>query len=58
MWPTHCVQGSTGAEFHKELNYYKDDIVISKGTVDRVDSYSGFGTHPEKTDLEKILKEK
>lgn len=19
MWPVHCIQGSTGAEFHKEL---------------------------------------
>lgn len=57
MWPTHCVQGTFGAEFHKELEINKErDIVVSKGQLDRVDSYSGFGSHPEKTELESILK--
>ncbi len=27
------------------------EIVIDKGTLERVDSYSGFGSHPEKTNL-------
>ena len=58
MWPTHCVQGSTGAEFHKDLVVKKEtDIIVNKGQVERVDSYSGFGSHPEKTELEEILKQ-
>jgi nicotinamidase-related amidase len=58
MWPTHCVQGTHGAEFHQEIEYIKEkDRVVSKGMVERVDSYSGFGSHPEKTELEEILRE-
>ena len=29
---------------------------MSKGLLDRVDSYSGFGSPPEKTELETILR--
>lgn len=57
MWPVHCVQGSTGAKFHKNLNVRPNDIIVSKGTYERVDSYSGFGSLPEVTELEKILRE-
>ena len=51
MWPTHCVQNSHGAEFSAHLERHEDDVVISKGQLERTDSYSGFGTSPEKTDL-------
>jgi nicotinamidase/pyrazinamidase len=40
-WPVHCVQGTTGAEFHPDL---LDDIhirTISKGLGDE-DTYSAF----------------
>jgi nicotinamidase/pyrazinamidase len=58
MWPVHCLQGSYGAEFHKDLQINKNlDIIVSKGQVERVDSYSGFGSPPEKTDLEVVLKQ-
>lgn len=58
MWPVHCLQGSTGAEFHKDLKIKKnDDIIVSKGQLERVDSYSGFGSPPEKTNLEVVLKQ-
>jgi nicotinamidase/pyrazinamidase len=30
-WPPHCVQGSPGAEFHRDLRLPSDAIVISKG---------------------------
>jgi nicotinamidase/pyrazinamidase len=57
MWPTHCIKGTHGAEFHKELKLNKEkDIIINKGQIDRVDSYSGFGSAPEKTELESVLK--
>ena len=42
-WPPHCVQGTTGAEFHPELRIPENAEVISKGhELDR-DSYSAFG---------------
>ena len=51
MWPTHCVQGTHGAEFHKDCALREGEVVIDKGTLERVDSYSGFGSPPEKTNL-------
>jgi len=41
-WPDHCIQGSTGAEFHKELNMDSVEKVFQKGTDVEIDSYSGF----------------
>lgn len=57
MWPKHCVQGTKGAEFHPDLTVLSTDTIVNKGTLERVDSYSGFGSHPEVTELEKILRE-
>lgn len=58
MWPMHCVQGTSGAEFQKDLIIKKEkDIVVSKGLLERVDSYSGFGSKPERTELEDVLKQ-
>lgn len=51
MWPAHCVQESQGAEFHPACSLREGEIVIDKGTLERVDSYSGFGSYPEKTPL-------
>ena len=57
MWPTHCVQNSQGAELHKDLIVSPTDVIVKKGTLLSVDSYSGFGSAPEVTELEKILRE-
>lgn len=51
MWPAHCVQETQGAEFHPACSLREGEIVIDKGTLERVDSYSGFGSYPEKTPL-------
>ena len=51
MWPSHCVQGTRGAEFHPECPMLEGEILIDKGTLERVDSYSGFGTFTEQTPL-------
>lgn len=74
MWPRHCVQGSTGAEFHPALELRGTDYFIKKGTKASVDSYSGFGSEPfnrledsgqvvhgcrnERTELKEILRSK
>lgn len=42
MWPVHCVQDSSGAEFHADLDFDRVDKVFRKGTDPRIDSYSGF----------------
>ena len=41
-WPDHCVQGTTGAEFHPKLDIESVHQVFQKGTDTEIDSYSGF----------------
>jgi nicotinamidase/pyrazinamidase len=40
-WPPHCRAGSTGAEFHPDLDSGRFDAVFRKGAYDA--GYSGFG---------------
>jgi len=42
LWADHCVQGTNGAKFHKNLNIEFANAIIQKGTDPDVDSYSGF----------------
>lgn len=42
LWPVHCVQGSFGSEFHKELEMNSVEAVFRKGMNRETDSYSGF----------------
>ncbi len=42
LWPTHCVQGTTGAEFHGALRTDPAQLVIRKGFRPEIDSYSAF----------------
>lgn len=58
MWPDHCIQGSYGAEFHKDLNRENVTHIIQKGTNTEFDSYSGFqdNNHFMKTGLADYLK--
>ncbi|MBB3998266.1 bifunctional nicotinamidase/pyrazinamidase [Aureimonas pseudogalii] len=42
LWPTHCVQGSSGAEFHPGLCVPHAQAIVRKGFNAAVDSYSGF----------------
>jgi nicotinamidase/pyrazinamidase len=53
IWPPHCVKGSVGAKFHPKLNVPRGAVVISKGTKEDYEAYSGF----QATDLEKRLTE-
>lgn len=41
LWPDHCVQGSTGATFHKDLRT-DADLILRKGFRTAIDSYSAF----------------
>lgn len=58
LWPDHCVQGTKGSQFHKDLNINLASTIIRKGTHINVDSYSAFLENDKKTEtgLVKYLK--
>ena len=58
LWPDHCVQGTPGAELHKELQTARIAQVVRKGTDPRVDSYSAFFDNAERhrTQLDAVLR--
>lgn len=67
LWPDHCVQGSKGAELLPDLDQNKIDLIVEKGTDERVEMYSGFsdsfgnltaGKGGVSHDLSQILREK
>ena len=49
LWPDHCVQGSTGANFHRDLNTNKSDLILRKGSNPKIDSYSAFFENDKNT---------
>jgi len=59
LWPEHCVQNATGAEFSAELQRDRITRVFRKGTDPAIDSYSGFfdNGHRKSTGLSEWLKE-
>ncbi|MGB7266952.1 MAG: bifunctional nicotinamidase/pyrazinamidase [Terracidiphilus sp.] len=42
LWPPHCVQGSSGAEFHPALQLPWAELILRKGFRPEIDSYSAF----------------
>ncbi|MBL6637403.1 MAG: bifunctional nicotinamidase/pyrazinamidase [Planktomarina sp.] len=42
LWPDHCVQGSLGAAFHKDLATDRAELILRKGYRLGIDSYSAF----------------
>jgi nicotinamidase/pyrazinamidase len=42
LWPDHCVQGTPGAEFHRDLHIPHAELVLRKGYHRHIDSYSAF----------------
>jgi nicotinamidase/pyrazinamidase len=42
LWPTHCVQGTKGAQFQPNLRTDPAHLVIRKGFRAGIDSYSAF----------------
>jgi len=60
LWPNHCVQGTEGANFSKELKTNLIAAIFRKGMDKTVDSYSGFFDNGRKTNtgLSGYLKDK
>jgi nicotinamidase/pyrazinamidase len=42
LWPDHCIQGSPGAEFHRDLDIPHAALILRKGCDPDIDSYSAF----------------
>ena len=49
LWPDHCVPGTFGADFHKDLDVRAVDLIIRKGNDPLIDSYSTFLENDKKT---------
>ena len=60
LWPDHCIQGTKGAEFQKDLETNRIAAIFRKGMDPEVDSYSGFydNNHQLNTGLAGFLKDK
>lgn len=55
-WPKHCIQGTTGAEFHPDLHANKIQKIFLKGTGNKDNGYSAFEATNE--NLAEYLKNK
>jgi nicotinamidase/pyrazinamidase len=49
LWPDHCVQGTPGAEFRRDLDIPHAELVLRKGYHRAIDSYSAFYENDKKT---------
>ena len=60
LWPDHCVQGTKGAEFHRDLDVPQAELVLRKGYRRSIDSYSAFyeNDHRTPTGLSGYLRER
>ncbi|RFC62876.1 bifunctional nicotinamidase/pyrazinamidase [Fulvimarina endophytica] len=60
LWPDHCIQGTTGAQFAEGLDLPRAELVVRKGFNPSIDSYSGFveADRRTRTGLAGYLKER
>ena len=49
LWPDHCVEGTSGAEFHPQLKAAHCELIIRKGFHREIDSYSAFFENDRQT---------
>lgn len=59
LWPDHCVQGTSGADFVQELDMTRVTKIFQKGTDNGIDSYSGMydNGHQKSTGMAEWLKD-
>ncbi len=60
LWPEHCVQGTSGADFHPLLHLPQAELILRKGHGIDMDSYSAFfeNDHATPTGLGGYLRER
>lgn len=58
LWPEHCIQQTSGAAFHPDLNTRPIATIFRKGMNPEIDSYSAFfdNGHRQHTGLSAYLK--
>lgn len=49
LWPDHCIQGTSGAALHPQLETERAELVIRKGFRTEIDSYSAFYENDRRT---------
>jgi nicotinamidase/pyrazinamidase len=49
LWPDHCVQGTSGADFRNDLQIVHAQLVLRKGYHRDIDSYSAFYENDRQT---------
>lgn len=49
LWPDHCIQGTSGAELHRDLALDRAELIIRKGFRAGIDSYSAFMENDQST---------
>jgi nicotinamidase/pyrazinamidase len=60
LWPDHCVQGTPGADFHRDFDWTRAELLIRKGFRRDIDSYSALfeNDHRTPTGLAGYLRER
>ena len=60
LWPDHCIQGSAGAEFRRDLDIPHAQMIVRKGYRQKIDSYSALfeNDHNTPTGLAGYLRER
>ena len=60
LWPVHCVQNTSGADFVPGLDTSRIDRVFLKGTDKEIDSYSAFfdNGHRKSTGMGEYLRDR
>lgn len=49
LWPDHCVQGTSGAQFHEALHVPQAAMILRKSFHRTIDSYSAFYENDRET---------
>ena len=49
LWPDHCIQGTSGADLHRDLALDRVELIIRKGYRRGIDSYSAFMENDQTT---------
>ena len=49
LWPDHCIQNTSGADFHRDLHASNAELILRKGFHEGIDSYSAFFENDRKT---------
>jgi nicotinamidase/pyrazinamidase len=53
-WPVHCVANTRGADFHPDLLFTLNSLIIEKGSTENEEAYSAFQGTPLAQSLHKL----